>query len=236
LEGDLQAGRQYQVEDNQMRNVFCIGVDLGQSNDHTALAVVEKVHSGNSHKLAALHLRHLERYPLRTPYPQIADAVAALVKSEHLVTHTTDEMLNKITLYPELVVDQTGVGPPVTSLLRERGLTLRSVVVTASDGAGSGRGGYRVPKRDLVSALEVSLQTGMLQVAEGLRLWGLLREEMLDLRRKVDLKTTHDALEHWREGKTDDLVLAVCFACWGASRNPRGFAGTFSYTTGGRIA
>jgi hypothetical protein len=215
-----------------MRDDFCIGVDLGQTGDYTALAIVETLHSGNPQKLAALHLRHLERYPLRTPYPEIADEIAALVKSEHLVTYTTDEMLNRITLYPELVVDQTGVGPPVTSLLRERGLTFRSVVVTASDGASPGRGAHRVPKRDLVSALEVSLQTGMLQVAEGLRLWGLLREEMLNFRRKVALRTDHDSLEHWREDESDDLVLAVSLACWGAARRPQGFAGTFSYTTG----
>jgi hypothetical protein len=211
-----------------MTNDFCIGVDLGQTGDYTALAVVEKIHSGNPHKLAALHLRHLERYPLRTPYPQIADAVAALVKSENLVTHTTDEMLNKITLFPELVVDQTGVGPPVTRLLRERVLTFCSVVVTASGGAGPGKGAYRVPKRDLVSALEVSLQTGMLQVAEGLRLWGLLREEMLNFHRKVVLKTAHDTLEHWRESESDDLVLAVCLACWGASK-PRQQLFSFCY-------
>jgi len=47
-----------------MRGDFCIGVDLGQSNDYTALAIVEKLHSGNLQKLTALHLRHLERYPL----------------------------------------------------------------------------------------------------------------------------------------------------------------------------
>ena len=107
-----------------MRGDFCIGADLGQSNDYTALAIVEKLHSGNPQKLTALHLRHLERYPLRTPYPEIADAVAALVQSEHLVSYTTDEMLNRMPLYPELVVDQTGVGPPVTRLLRERGPNL----------------------------------------------------------------------------------------------------------------
>jgi hypothetical protein len=168
-----------------------------------------------------MHLRHLERYPLRTPYPEIADKVAALVRIKHLVTHTTDEMLNSLPLYPELVIDQTGVGQPVTSLLRERGLTFRSVIVTASDDGGPGRGAYRVPKRDLVSALEVSLQTGMLQVAVGLRLWPLLREEMLNFRRKVGLRTTHDTLEHWRESESDDLVLALCLACWGAARPPQ---------------
>jgi hypothetical protein len=211
-----------------VRNDFCIGFDLGQTGDYTALAVVEKIRSGNPQRLAALHLRYLERYSLMTPYPKIADEVAALVKSEHLVTYTTDEMLNRITLYPELVVDRTGVGPPVTNLLRERGLTFRSMVVTASDDAGSGRAAYRVPKRDLISALEVTLQTGMLQVAEGIRLWPVLREEMLNFRRKIDPKMAHDSYEHWRESDHYNLVLAVCLACWGAAR-PRQQLFNFNY-------
>jgi hypothetical protein len=36
---------------------------------------------------------------LRTPSPEIAAGVAALVRSEHLATRTTDEMLNSVTLY-----------------------------------------------------------------------------------------------------------------------------------------
>jgi len=77
-----------------------------------------------------------------------------------------------------------------------------------------------VPKRDLVSALEVSLQTGVLKAAEGLELWPALRQEMQHFRRKIDLRTAHDSYEHWREGDHDDLVLAVCLACWGAM-NPQ---------------
>jgi len=79
-----------------------------------------------------------------------------------------------------------------------------------------------VPKRDLVSALEVSLQTGVLKAAEGLELWPALRQEMQHFRRKIDLRTAHDSYEHWREGDHDDLVLAVCLACWGAMNPQRG--------------
>ena len=178
-------------------SAYSIGLDLGQSNDYTALAIVEKLYSREAaseaaHKLTTLHLRHLERYPLRTPYTEIADSVAALVRSEHLITHTTDEMLNEVTLYPELVIDQTGVGAPVADLLTARDLTFRSVIITGGEKV-HGRRRARVPKRDLVSALEVYLQTGLLQVAEGLQLWPVLREEMLNFKRKIDLKTAHDS-------------------------------------------
>jgi hypothetical protein len=213
---------------------FCIGLDLGQSNDFTALAIVETVEDGQPssyHKKAKrvphLHLRHLERYALRTPYPEIADKVADLVNNEDLARYTTDEMLNTVTHRPELVIDQTGVGAPVADLLKARGLIFRSVIITGGEKVHGGRTA-RVPKRDLVSALEVSLQTGMLQVAESLRLWPVLREEMLNFRRKIDLRTAHDSYEHWRENDHDDVVLAVCLAAWGAA-NPYTGAAAFSF-------
>jgi hypothetical protein len=34
---------------------------------------------------------------------------------------------------------------------------------------------------------------------EGLQLWGALREELLNFRRKINLKTAHDSYEHWRD-------------------------------------
>jgi hypothetical protein len=77
---------------------------------------------------------------------------------------------------------------------------------------------WRVPKRDIVPALEVPFQTGELKVAEGLTLWPALKEELLNFRRKINLKTAHDSYEHWRESDHDDLVLATALACWRATR------------------
>ena len=61
---------------------FCVGLDLGQSADYTALAVVQDVTQekpgGGTERF--LHLRHLERYPLRTLYPDIVEGVAALMR------------------------------------------------------------------------------------------------------------------------------------------------------------
>jgi hypothetical protein len=75
-----------------------------------------------------------------------------------------------------------------------------------------------VPKRDLVAALEVPFHTGQLKMAEGVTLWPALREELLNFRRKINLKTAHDSYQHWRESDHDDLVLATALACWRATR------------------
>jgi len=77
---------------------------------------------------------------------------------------------------------------------------------------------YRVPKRNLVSALQVALQSGTLKIAEGLELAQVLRRELLNFRVKVNIATAHDSYEAWREGDHDDLVLAAALATWGSSK------------------
>jgi hypothetical protein len=78
----------------------------------------------------------------------------------------------------------------------------------------AGNRSYHVPKMDLVAALEVPFHKGTLKVAEGLNLWPVLRDELLDFRRKQNTRTAHISYEHWHEGDHDDLVLACALASW----------------------
>ncbi len=201
---------------------FYVGLDLGQSADFTALATIQTVTKENPAGGHAkfLHLRHLERYPLHTPYPEIAAKVASLIRSPTLnPTEYDPSRLRYYSTPPELIVDDTGVGRAVSDLLKSKGLKFKAITITGGDevhGAGGGR--YRVPKRDLVGALEVPFHTGELKVAEGLELWPTLKEELLNFRRKINLKTAHDSYEHWRESDHDDLVLATALACWWITR------------------
>jgi len=201
---------------------FYVGLDLGQSADYTALAVIQDgVRRSPTGVEKFLHLRHLERYELGTLYPDIADAVTALLRAPELSPDEFDGVRIKRTP-PELVVDQTGVGPAVTDLLKKRGLRFRAVTITGGNETNYGGGSWHVPKRDIVGALEVPFHTGELQVAEDMTLWPALKKELLNFRRKVNLKTGHDSYEHWRESDHDDLVLACALACWWARRTPKG--------------
>jgi hypothetical protein len=198
-----------------------VGLDLGQSADYTALAVVQTVHTRTPDGQTAkgFHLRHLERYPLRTPYPEIAENVAALIRDEKLSPTEYDPSRGRYsTQPPALVVDNTGVGVAVTDLLKSKGLKFTPVTITGGDTAHKTGRNWRVPKRDLVAALEVPFHTGALKLAEGLTLWPVLKEELLNFRRKINLTTAHDSYEHWRETDHDDLVLATALACWRATR------------------
>src|SRR5215204_672909 len=205
---------------------YYAGLDLGQSADYSALAVLQKVHTyypQTGKYWDELHLRHLERYPLKTPYTDIADQVKSLLTGPPFTTPViSGGRLAKPTT--ELIVDKTGVGVAVTDLLKERRLDYIAVTIT---GLGQkvnchGTKEYSVPKQDLVAALEVPFHKGTLKVAKGLQGWPKLREELLDFRRKQNKTTAHISYEHWRESDHDDLVLAAALACWKATYHRKG--------------
>ena len=205
---------------------YYAGLDLGQSADYTALAVLQKVPTYDKQMGkhgAELHLRHLERYPLKTPYTDIADQVKSLLSGPPF---TTPALMNGRVARPatELIVDKTGVGVAVTELLKERRLNHVAVTITGL-GQKVNRHStkeYSVPKQDLVSALEVPFHKGTLKVAEGLEGWPKLREELLNFRRKQNKTSAHISYEHWRESDHDDLVLAAALACWKATYKRKG--------------
>jgi hypothetical protein len=212
--------------------MIVVGLDLGQSSDFTALAVVESVDE-------ELHLRHLERYPLHTPYTTIAENVSRLMRDPRLMKERKQESLTELRermpyadavarfnsnitpLRPELIVDATGVGKAVVDMLKDRRLAFRAVTLHGGEKEHFADGSYRVPKKNLVAALEVPFHNGTLKVAEGLPLWPTLREELLNFRRKINLKTAHESYEHWRDSDHDDLVLATALSCWWTRRHGR---------------
>jgi hypothetical protein len=157
-----------------------------------------------------LFLRHLERYDLGTSYPEVINQVIGVLTRNPIRAH-----LKRTTL----LVDATGVGKPVVDSFRERDVYPISVLIHGGDRVTHDIGGpkditLRVPKRDLVGAVQTLLQNRRLKIAERLVLAPVLRKELLNFRVKVDPKTAHDSYSHWREAEHDDLVLAVAVACW----------------------
>jgi hypothetical protein len=70
-----------------------------------------------------------------------------------------------------------------------------------------------VPKRDLITALQVAMQNGEFLIANGLKLGKVLEKEMLNFKVKISL-SGHDSYEAWREKDHDDLVLSAAMAAW----------------------
>jgi hypothetical protein len=117
-----------------------------------------------------------------------------------------------------LAIDHTGVGRPVTDLLRallpNTVLVLGITVTAGSTVASSDPACYNVPKRSLVSNAQVLFQSGKLKIAKESPLAGTLVKELEAYRVKVT-SPGHESFEgDWREGQQDDLVFAVMLACW----------------------
>jgi len=182
-------------------SAYLIGLDLGQSQDYTALCVME---TARIDKAQEYHVRHLERFRLGTPYPAIVERVKAMLEAEPLRGHYV------------LICDATGVGRPVIDLLRAAGVTLLAVTITGGTAVGRDDIGLTVPKRDLVSSLQVLLQSGRLKFADGLPDVATLVQEMLAFQVKIS-DAGHDSYSAWRESAHDDLVLSVALAAWYAT-------------------
>jgi hypothetical protein len=205
---------------------YYVGLDLGQSADYTALAVVHDtfIEPAPAYRVPQLQVVHLERYPLRTSYVDIVDSVIGLLRKQQLHPWEWTRPLHQEQTHPTLIVDRTGVGAPVTDLFTKRRVTFVQVTITGGTSVTRGEGSrhYHVPKRDLVSSLEVPFHNQQLVIAKDLDLRPTLEKELAGFKRKIKLTTGHDSYEHWREGDHDDLVLACSLAAWFARRKTKG--------------
>jgi hypothetical protein len=186
---------------------YLAGLDLGQPQEFTALAVLERTrlqHEGAPP--ATFAVRHLQRFPIGTGYPDLCTALAKLFAGPPLQGAT-------------LAVDQTATGKPVLFMLRRAhiGASIRPLTVTGGHRASRSEGIWQVPKQELVSTLQVLLQTRRLKVAATMPEAQVLVQELLNFKMKVKV-TSDDPLAAWREGQHDDLVLAAACAAWMGER------------------
>jgi len=194
---------------------FFVGLDLGQVCDFSTLAVIERVELTGEwdavtfalKKRTMLRLRYLERISLGTPYPDVVSRVSDVMQQVAAEGNC------------ELVVDGTGVGRPVVDLLRRSGLpcNLRAAIITGGIAEHYSDGFNHIPKKDLITGLQVMLQQGTLQIAGGLKFGPALVTEMAEMRVKIT-QPGHEQYGAWREGSHDDLVFAVALSTWAARK------------------
>lgn len=206
-----------------------IGLDLGQAQDFTAVAVVEYTprwtdevrkivdeRAGKSyrrtirtHLPGSLDVRRLERLDVGTKYP-------AIVRS------TVGMMLLPAFKDAPLLVDATGVGRGVFDLFKETPIAKRvvGVTVTAGDHCHFEHPHWRVPKRDLVGSAQIALQDQRLKIAQGIPYADVLIRELLNFKVKIT-PSANDTYSAWREGEHDDLAFALMLTCWWAAREDK---------------
>ena len=208
---------------------YFVGLDLGQRQDFTAVAVVERREAAGA-AAEALLVRHLERMPLGTPYTKVVGRVCEMMRHPKLAGRS------------RLVVDATGVGAPVVELLRAAGLggRLTAVTITGGERAHGRSEEWYVPRRELLTGLEVLLESKRLKICGRLAETGRLVREFTSLRlsgksgQKADRRRDGDGCEGpagdaagcalgGKSAEHDDLVMALGLACWRAKGGKSGF-------------
>jgi hypothetical protein len=186
--------------------VYFTGLDLGQAHEFTALAVVEQsmLTPKPNEQVRHYAVRHLHRFALSTPYQAMAEYTAKLFAKPPLARS-------------RLLVDQTIVGRPVMDMLRKAPIhaSITPLTITNSQQAK----GLLVPKKELVSVMQILLQTRRLTIAATLPDAAILAEELANF--KIQKPLVHgEGLADWREAPHDDLVFAAAIAVWQGERTP----------------
>lgn len=210
-----------------------IGIDIGQRVDPTALAVTELqwrevpvpaylLEDGAERTQWEDHyvVRHLERLPLGTPYPQIVERLAQVCFTLKKRVRLTNLRDNKGSLVPKdaalfkVYADATGVGQPVLDMLKQAGVKVTGCYFTHGDKrleqrGDDGHGELRINlgKAYLVARLQAVLQSARLHLPRTEEAQALA-QELLDYEIRVDEKA-NDTYGAFRVGAHDDLVTAL---------------------------
>lgn len=198
---------------------YYLGVDFGSQQDYTALTLIKrndiiKQEYSMTRGLTQEDIRteyqllFIERMDLGTPYQKVVDRVSTILRDE--------DLRGDIIVVP----DATGVGIPIVQLMRSQNVS-PMIPISIHGGQATNKndfGGYSVPKRDLVSALAIVVQSRRLRVASDINYRMQLVHEMQNFVPKFT-KNGGDTYEALMERDHDDLVMALSMAIWLAEKH-----------------
>ncbi len=177
-----------------------IGIDIGQKRDHSAICIIEEDTREPNDEYHFL-VRHLERLPLGTSYPVVADCIA----------NAYDGVRKRTRENTYFYVNATGLGKPILDVIRRRlGVRLYGVYFTHGDRRIADGPTITLGKAYLVARLQTLLQLKRLHLPRNPDT-EVLAQELLD----YDIKVEPDANDRYgafRVGTQDDLVTALGLA------------------------
>ena len=206
--------------------MYFFGLDLGKSNDYTALCIARRTDFESD--AGVIEINNVVRWPLGTPYVKVAEQVAEVIKSIPGAIVTKEDWPMEAEVPRKwrehnyyLVVDATGVGNAVVELLRKQQLRLTEVVITGGNSQPSVVDGQtRVPKVQLISPLRVALENRRLRVAAQIPHWREIERELMDFEEEIS-GTGAPPYGNRSASGHDDMVLAMALAVWEASRRKK---------------
>jgi hypothetical protein len=195
---------------------YILGVDVGTRQDHSALVLIRRVERlqpkralpGTWEELSERQMIYssyevplMERLPLGIEYRELISRIRTIMDLPALFRQDV-----------QIAMDATGVGYPVIQQMIGAGIGVIGVTITGGTSVAQNDIGYTVPKRDLVTALQVVAQNRRLQVSPKLALAPEFEKELQVFRRTTSqAKNEKYSAE---EGEHDDIVLAAAIAVW----------------------
>jgi hypothetical protein len=226
--------RKTKETDRSERELFVLGVDIGTRQDSTAVVGLEKVHytrfkewiEDNTAPVDLLdpistkqpvydtsvqyHVRYIERMQLGLSYTDIVGYLAAL----------TDALSE---YKPIIALDVVGIGRPVLDMLKDQGVNeIVPITTTAStEPAVKKNGEFSVGKAELSINLKSLFGRGIIKIAKDLDGATNLLRELDNFSVKVNPQTRRARYEAASESIHDDLVSALAFASFLATKHKR---------------
>lgn len=190
------------------RPVIRIGVDLGQSQDYSALAVTEQIERDGK---PAFVVRTIERLPLGSTYAAAAERVAFIL-GELRRKSDADEADGRPGVRLECVIDRSGVGAAAVELFRERGVRpLVEVTIVGGDAvterADDGR--IMMGKVHMITRMRVQHEQRRLDVPRS-EMGRLFADELRDFR--GDRTPAGNQTFSARSGAHDDVLIAAALS------------------------
>jgi len=139
-------------------------------------------------------------------------------------------LLGRLPRNTELTIDYTGVGRPVFDLFRYSGVSPVGLLITSGVTEATIDGIAHVPKLVLISQLQTLLHEGRLKIQKDLPEAKILVGELMDFR--VQYTAGGHLTFNAREGRHDDLVLALAIACYVAAGGGLRYRGLMEFYEG----
>jgi hypothetical protein len=154
---------------------YYAGIDLGKLNDHTVITIIK--HDQDLQKLVYTH-----EYPLDTPYSHIIrDIVNA----------------NKRMQFQKLLIDQTGVGEPITEELKDQGISSTEGITFTTQ-----------TKEKLLNHLKLTMQQNRLKLPYNRQLIEQINQQQYEYSKNGHLTFSHP------RGTHDDQLWALSLATY----------------------
>lgn len=184
---------------------YILGLDVGMLSDPSALVVLSTIDEEPPRHYDCVYLK---RWPLMIGYEQVISDVNAMFNSNALNARHDRYV----------VMDSGGVGRPVMEMLERkmdiRGIDMIGVSITAGfDVTVVSPMEFRVPKKDLIGAVQSALGGRRLRIAKGLKEAPQLQHELRQMTMKMT-KAGNQQYEALSEKDHDDMAIALALALW----------------------